>query len=266
MPLTPASAARAVGLAIFGAEPDPAQLEAMVTEIGEDGDALAALARRMWAYRQTIDRIEHRRLPDHSQNGEFALLLRELVAAGQRHGIIVDVGANGRKGSNSYDLLTDHGWKGLLVEANPALLPRIRDEFGAADFTLVGCAIGPEAGRLPLHLWAGDQISSLDGDNATLWGPARAIVEVEVRRLPDVLGEHGIPHDFDILSLDIEGLDVAVLNDLVATSPWRPRWIVIETPLPIAETSLAATALSTEVQALYELAGRTLPNLVLRLR
>ena len=50
----------------------------------------------------------------------------------------------------------------------------------------------------------------------------RGTVEVEVRRLHDILDEHDIPLVFDLLSLDIEGEDFKVLNDLIANSPIGP--------------------------------------------
>jgi len=264
MSISEADAVRALSLACFGVEPDSVQLEAMIVEIDGDPLKLEAVARRMGEFRLKMDRIHHRRLPDHSQYGEFAMLLRELVTAGRSHGIIVDVGANGRAGSNSYDLLTDYGWKALLIEANPHLVSRIRSEFGNAAYDLVCCAIGITPGSKTLHLGIDDQISSLRSERVANWGAVTGSVDVTVRRLPDVLDENRIPRDFDILSLDIEDADADVFNDLVSTSSYRPRWVVIETALELDKTTLASSAFSAQVRGLYDLADRTLPNLVLR--
>ena len=64
-------------------------------------------------------------IADHSQNGEFLELLKLIVARGAPGKNIVDAGANGRERSNSYDLMLLFGWRGLLIEANPALADKI---------------------------------------------------------------------------------------------------------------------------------------------
>jgi hypothetical protein len=46
---------------------------------------------------------------DHSQNGEVRMLLREMISRSVAHMIVVDVGAYGRSGSNSYDLMRHFG-------------------------------------------------------------------------------------------------------------------------------------------------------------
>ena len=94
----------------------------------------------------------------------------------------------------------------------------------------------------------------------------RETVEVEGRRLADVLAEHAIPHDFDVLSLDIEGLDVAVMNDLLASSPYRPMLVVIEGSFCGATKALSDIGLSAQVSDAYEIADFTFANLLLRLR
>src|ERR1039457_3792179 len=62
---------------------------------------------------------------DHSQNGEFKVILQFLIERGQLDRTIVDVGAHGRERSNSYDLMRHFGWRGLLIEANPRLVESI---------------------------------------------------------------------------------------------------------------------------------------------
>jgi hypothetical protein len=67
-------------------------------------------------------RLGDRRLTlDVSQHGELPLLLREMAAVTCPDRLVVDVGARGRRSSNSYDLLRHFGWRGLLIEANPYL-------------------------------------------------------------------------------------------------------------------------------------------------
>jgi len=250
--------------ATFGTLPETDVIVALVSEIGDDPGVLDVVATRLGNLASELKRKSEHSLADHSQDGEYRFLLRELIRAGSRYRVIVDVGANGVEGSNSYDLLTEFGWKGLLIEANPALLPRIRLAFGHTDHILVGCAIGVETGRLPLHLGVHDQISSLIESNAASFGTVHGTVDVEVRRLGDVLDDHDIAHDFDILSLDIEGMDVGVLNDLIATTAYRPLLISIEGSYFGQTQALADIGLSDAVASVYDIAAKTAANLILR--
>ena len=220
---------RAMFINTFDTEPTDQQYAEIGAEIGDDPVALAELADRLRRFADGLRSLAQGSLPDHSQHGEFRMLLRHLVRDGSVHGIIVDVGAHGRRLSNSYDLLAGFGWHGLLIEANPALLPGIRDEFAGTDFELVGCAVGVEIGRMPFHLGPNPAVSSLNASHAALFGETKGTIEVDVRRLSDILDASRIPHDFDVLSLDIESLDVPVFNDLIATSSYRPRRVLIET-------------------------------------
>ncbi len=263
MPLQPAEIVSALHFAVFGIAPQRDVAEQLVGEIGDDPDALTAVAARLFDFATTMRNIGRNTMPDHSQGGELRILLREVMAIGRRHGIIVDVGVLGTEGSNSYDLLASFGWSGLLIEANPALIDGIRQAFGPVDARLINCAVGPVAGRLPFYLAPFDGGSSLVREHAARWGDLRGEVDVEVRRLHDILDEAGIPHDFDILDLDIEGSDVAVMNDLIANSPYRPRIVLIEASYFFKTQDLSEVGLSAEVQSLYRILDRTAANLIL---
>jgi Methyltransferase FkbM domain len=66
---------------------------------------------------------------------------------------------------------------------------------------------------------------------ATLsWDPIRECLHIKTRRLANILDEHAVLHDFDVLSIDIEGIDRPVLLDLLQTTPYRPTWIIIKLP------------------------------------
>ena len=52
-------------------------------------------------------------------------------------------------------------------------------------------------------------------------------VQVPARTLGSVLTEAAAPHDFDLLSLDVEGYEAQVLRGLDLQT-WRPRFICIE--------------------------------------
>jgi tRNA (mo5U34)-methyltransferase len=198
---------------------------------------------------------------DQSQFGELAILLKKLNP--EQRGILVDVGANSRQGSNSYNLLNQYRWRGLLVEANPALYPVIERDFAGLDFTLERSAVSDVAGELPFYLGVNDGISSLLVDQVKAWGDVTGETRVRAERLGDILHKHRIPHQFDLLSIDIEGMDALVLNDLIGSTPYRPRFIIAELSRDFAIRSLADLPLCRTIQDEYTIVGQTAPNLIL---
>ena len=200
---------------------------------------------------------------DMSQYGEIWMLIRHWVNAQAACGIVIDVGARGRERSNSYDLMRHFGWQGLLVEANPALLPTIEQDFAGCEMRLVCCAVSDYTGEATFTLGANDDVSSLDAALAQGWGETRGAVEVKVRRLADVLDEHAVPRCFDLLSLDIEGEDIKVLNDLVEHSAYRPAWVIIEASHDHKVRTLDDAPFSAAVRAEYKVCMATSANLIL---
>jgi FkbM family methyltransferase len=211
-------------------------------------------------YELTRDRFVN----DHSQHGEVFELIRLIVNAACPRGMIVDVGAHGSGRSNSYDFLKHLGWRGLLVEANPQLIETIQLEFGGLTVSIVNCAVSDFDGEGQLWLGVNSAISSLDERNVRNWGPVAGCLPVRVRRLGEILREHAVPEDFDILSLDIEGEDIKVMNDLVASTPYRPRWVVIEASHKFGVSSLDEAQFADQVKQCYRLSGQTVANLILR--
>jgi FkbM family methyltransferase len=200
---------------------------------------------------------------DSTQNGEFRHIIKWLVTNGSRHRLIVDVGAHGRRGSNSYDLMRHFDWRGLLVEANPNLLAVIRKEFDGLQFDLVQTAVGTTEGHTSLYFGVNSGISSIRETQVGQWGPVKGSTRVPLERLHSVLDRNRIPLDFDILSLDIESLDVEVFNDLIANSAYRPRFVIIEIVRAAEVKDLATRKFSSAVSAQYKVWGHCGPNLFL---
>lgn len=253
--------------AVLNRLPDEEGLYAHSSRLNADPRALMEVASALFhssEHQQLVRNMPH--IMDHSQFGELPIMLRNLLKSGSKHQIIVDVGARGKDRSNSFDLLDRFGWKGLLVEANPALHDQIAQDFDGTDFSLAKCAVGATDGVLPFYIGANDDVSSLLEGAAKSWGNLRGTIEVQVRRLSDVLSEHEIPTDFDILSLDIEGVDVTVLNDLVDHSAYRPRYVIIEASYNFATKALEEVHCSPTVCSAYTIIDQTEANLILQSR
>ena len=227
--------------AILHREPDPRGLAHYSAKLGNGFNAADLITE----LKGSAEAIGAR---DNSQNGEFSIFLG--YARPSRGGIVVDVGAKQKQGSNSYDLMAQYGWRGLLIEANPDNIPVIEREFSGLNYELHQAVVSNVDGPATFYL---SFMSSLLPEMAAHYGTTNA-VQVTTQRLGPILAEHSIPKDFDLLSLDIEGVDVPVMIDLLA-SGYRPRWVWIE-----------ARSIPPEIERRYQIVARTHPNLLLKLR
>ena len=262
--------------AILLRDPDPGGLAAWIEELVSGRVDLQALLQSLLHSDEFAGRAPEflsRYLGPHrlkltndvSQYGEFWLMLREMVNSAARHRIVVDIGARGRERSNSYDLLRHFGWRGVLIEANPALIDNINREFGGLDFALVNTAVSNYAGEATFYIGVNDDVSSLNQSAAASWGDIRNQVTVKVERISTILQAYDVPQDFDLLSIDAEGEDVNILNDCIG-SDYLPHWVIIEASHDFQTRTLADLPLTPAVSERYRIAAQTSANLILRRR
>lgn len=141
---------------------------------------------------------------------------------GMRNGFFLDSGASdGIKGSNTYRLETELGWRGICVEPNPeffsALVQNRRchcvncclyDRNGDVEFVeadVLGGILDEYHPRLLRQASAAFQVPvDPAGRPATVTRPARTV--------PSVLAQFGAPPVIDYWSLDTEGSELAILK------------------------------------------------------
>jgi FkbM family methyltransferase len=142
-----------------------------------------------------------------------------------RHGFFVEVGANDpQRGSQSWQF-EQAGWTGVLVEPQPDLAERLRST-RRAHVVGAACSSPANAGTaMTLHL-SGPH-SSLKRELALTGVVAKAVIEVPVRTLDDILEEAKAPSPIDFVSIDVEGHEVEVLAGF-DLARWRPRLVLIE--------------------------------------
>lgn len=140
-------------------------------------------------------------------------------------GYFVEVGANHpHEGSQSWHL-EQRGWSGILVEPQPQLADKLRQERRAEVFA-VACSSPENAGRrLPYFVFG--PLSTLDRDAMAPGAQPEAVIDVPARTLDDILVEAGAPQPLDFLSVDVEGHEIEVLRGFDFTR-WRPRLILLE--------------------------------------
>jgi len=115
--------------------------------------------------------LQHRRNVT-SENGEDGILDHIFNALGIKQGFCVDIGAcDGKKWSNSWNLIANHTWRGLLIEAD-------KEAFAQLQATYKGNGLAQ-----CVHARADSQA------------------------LEKLLAQHTVPQKFDLLTIDIEGND-----------------------------------------------------------
>jgi FkbM family methyltransferase len=178
----------------------------------------------------------------YSQEGEDLILLR--LFDENSPGIYVDVGAHHPYRFSNTCLLHDRGWRGINIDARPGSMAAFR-RARPRDINLeVG--ISEQPSELEFFLFEEPALNTFDRALAesrlaegwplsrTLTVPCRPLADVLATELPR-LGATAP----DLLSVDVEGLDLEVLR----SSDWqryRPRVVIVE----VLDHSFAAGAAS----------------------
>jgi FkbM family methyltransferase len=166
---------------------------------------------------------------DTTHRGEFAALRRLMTMGFPR--IVVDVGANdGFYGSNSFPFVA-RGWRAILVEPHPKVFAKLQKLHRARpNVTCLNLACAEKSGTFPLYVGNDGEApstSTLSGDPELLNLRTQGTIMVRVERLTDILVAQKIPPDIGLLTVDVEGMDLEVLQGL-DFSCWRPRIIITE--------------------------------------
>ena len=129
-----------------------------------------------------------------SQSGEDGILNHIFEVIGRSNEWCVEFGAwDGRNHSNTYTLVAEQGWHGVLIEGQTARFEKLEDTYHSNDrAVLINAYVGFDETK--------DSIDFL-------------------------LRETDIPTDFDLLIVDIDGNDWHVWNSM---HTHRPRVVVIE--------------------------------------
>lgn len=129
----------------------------------------------------------------YSQYGEDGIIEEICRRLGISNGHCVEFGAwDGIFLSNVYNLLKNKGWSGTLIEGNSKKFQKLK--VNMKDFSQVSC----------LNKWIGFE---------------------ENNSLETILKQQKVPPDFDVLSIDIDGVDFYVFESL---SVYKPKVVIIE--------------------------------------
>jgi FkbM family methyltransferase len=152
------------------------------------------------------------------------LIIQSYFPRGKRNGHYVDVGCHHpRRGSNSYGLYKK-GWSGILIDLEECKvkanqMARVRDR-------VVLAALSDK--EVWLDIYSDKKYSTNttikrqdDQDGKTLIG------RIKTQTLTKILEENHFPTQFELLSIDVEGVDFEVLKGL-DLKIYQPEIICIE--------------------------------------
>lgn len=182
------------------------------------------------------------------QLGEDAILW-SLFRAQDRSGYYVEIGAlDGKRFSNTYSFDLE-GWEGVCVEAHPTyhkLLAENRPEARCIH----AAVSNKDGGLIAFYCNSRGTLSTLQPELEGLWKKKYGrfftgfdVQEVPLRTATSILDEVGAPREIDVVSIDTEGHDAAVLEGL-DFERYRPRVLIIEVLNEELEAKLDALAAS----------------------
>ena len=171
-------------------------------------------------------------LISYAQNGEDVRLWHAFgpreALSGPQGLIYVDVGANEPRELSLTGALSDLGWRGILIEADPDLAAELRRQ--RPHDLVVEAAAAANAGELTFYRVPGTGLGTLDKAEARAAFERGFTVEeivVACQRLDDILDANlrtvdGKPQTIHAMSIDVEGAEATVLEGLSLTThrPW----------------------------------------------
>jgi FkbM family methyltransferase len=167
-----------------------------------------------------------------SQAGEDRVLFFLLNALGIVKPAYVDIGAHHPTRANSSFLLYHNGARGVCVEPNPELAAILRIE--RPEDTIVEAGVVPADGEsLRYHMFQEPTFNTFSAEEACIrsklggdGGRLLRVVDVNTLTLDELMSRY-TPSGLDVLAVDIEGLDEAIITG--SSLIIRPKMIMIET-------------------------------------
>ena len=170
----------------------------------------------------------------YAQQGEDLVLSAVFEHLGIERPRYLDIGAFHPSISSNTFLFYVRGSRGVVVEPNPfmaSLLERARPEDTVLD---VGVSIAGSTSaeyyvirdRPQLHTFSKEQADRYVAESGA--GTIERVVQIPLRSIDDILEEHFAAAPPDLLSIDVEGLDLPLLRTM-SFDRFRPPVLCVET-------------------------------------
>jgi hypothetical protein len=148
----------------------------------------------------------------YSWEGEDILVNKIMCTVfGIQKGFYVDIGAHHPFNLSNTALLYSLGWRGINIDLEIAIAP-------VPDVLCFSCFDKPVLNGFLTE----------DIVNIHVWRGARLLQQIAIQAydINSVLAEHTAGREMDLLSIDVEGMDYAILSSL--SDSIRPRLIITE--------------------------------------
>lgn len=148
----------------------------------------------------------------------------------RKSGFYVDVGAHHPFRFSNTFMLYKKGWRGINIDAMPGSM-KLFDSYRPRDIN-IEAAVADTAQAMTFYIFDDPAVNTCDQQQAeeSLQQGFKLVEKKHVhsRRLDDILQEHLPPGtQIDVMSVDVEGLDLQVLksNDW---EKYRPEFLLVE--------------------------------------
>ena len=134
-----------------------------------------------------LEQAEHSVYSQHGEDGVIQALLKHIPV---KHRFVVEFGAyDGEYMSNSRHLIKDHGWRALLIEADPRFYKQLSRRYR-------------------------------NNPNVSLMNEF-----IYKENINELFKHGGVPRDFEVLSIDVDGPDYYLWQ---ALTEYQPKIVIIE--------------------------------------
>lgn len=164
----------------------------------------------------------------YSDTDEDGILLYLFALLGTESRVVVDIGSSSPLVGNSANLILHHGWTGLLVDCDEETVAQSQKFYRR-------------------------------NARSRLYPPKAVSAFVTAENVDEILLRHGVSGEIDLLSIDIDGMDLWVWQAINAV---RPRVVVIEFQDILGSDRSVSVPYSANFNARDHPANRTMNNYV----
>lgn len=163
-----------------------------------------------------------------SQFGED-LVISEFFKNKQKTGFFVDIGAHDPVRLNNTYKLYRKGWRGINVEADPVFVEKLIKTRPLDQNLNIG--IGDSSTKMTLYLFSAPALNTFSEESMreNLKAGHKVVDQktIDIMSLNDLLDKYCNNKTIDLLSIDIEGLDLAALKT-INWKKYKPTIVCVE--------------------------------------
>ena len=149
----------------------------------------------------------------------------------ESNGFFIEVGSyDGFEFSNVWGL-TELNWSGIMIEPNPISFAQLQQRFkDNNNIKCINIAIGKQE---KAKLWMRHAISTTSEHQNELYKEAQwfngmeQVIDVDMIGLDKLLMQEKCPLNFEVLVVDVEGIEMSVLETF-SIDLWKPKMCIVE--------------------------------------